>query len=107
MKRHWLSLIFEDNEDREWQRDHQELNPDAAYYGMPPAVGVLSLSFSLGWAWKGLPGAVLCFAFLGIPATVAAIYFSGKAANEYWDDEPALRRWRWGGYAVFFAAIFA
>jgi len=55
----------------------------------------------------GLPGAVLCLVFLGAPAAVVAVYFCGKAANAHWDEEGVLRLWRWGGYGLFFVALFS
>jgi hypothetical protein len=102
----WLRHIFEDEEDREWYREHPERNPDAPYYAIAPALGALSLSFSLGWSWRGFAGAAICVLFLGFPASIAAIHFWGKAADDHWGDKARLRLWEWSGWVLAILAIF-
>jgi hypothetical protein len=102
----WLRFIFEDEEDRWWNRQYPELNPEARYFAIAPALGVLSLSFSLGWWWRALVGAAVCVPFLGFPTCIAAIYVWSKAAHDNEGDGFRLRAWMWSGWAVAVLALF-
>lgn len=107
MKRGWFGrfLDAEADEHAEWYRQHPELNPNAHGYIIAPLLGVLSLSFSLGWAWKGLVGAAICVPFLGFPAAAVVGWQWGKAANAHRDDPVMLRRWFWSGVGVAVLAV--
>ena len=93
-------------EDEEyWHRVNPGLRRGDGWYVVPLGLGLVSLSFSLGWAWRGIAGIAICVCFLGFPAAFLGGAWWARASGESVDGTLRLTVLRSVALGVPVAAV--